>query len=335
MFKQGYKFFNPHSRNQSVSEMSVSSIDTLTMDTPIPIDSLSADNGNEVLATSNPWESKEPVLTSNSDFNGGENLIQLSSSNEDNQESLLAVDSSQKPLGDSHLTVQSQTPASVCSSDDEDKSLTETYAKKLLSTSLEGTEWNTSVSLTPKGSDTEEDNTPRSHAQHPGTVSPIPIESTVAVSSSSTKESSSVPSWWNSALQETDELAKLDATDNGTVSVRVFETSESDNQDSLGSKHYTTAKPLELANSQQPVESIIHHHPSIAEQFSLNAPLSPDVDTSSPEAYLLQSGQMIREALELERRGHYLQAFETLKAGVGLLLRGVQSMFVSSVFVNT
>ncbi|XP_065882450.1 ribosomal protein S6 kinase-like 1 isoform X2 [Dysidea avara] len=310
-FLQGYKFFDPHSRNQSISEISVSSIDTLTMDAPIPIDNLSADDDNEVLATSNPWESKEPVLTSNTNFNSGDNLIQLSSSNEDHQESntLLVVDSSQKSLDDSHLTIQSQTPASMCSSDDEDKSLTETYAKKLLSTSLEGTEWNTSVSLTPKGSDTEEDGAPHNHAQHPVTVSPIPDDSTVAVSSSSTKESSSVPSWWNSALQETDELAKLD------------------DQNSLDSKDYATTKPLQLEglNPQQPVESIIHHHPSIAEQFSLNAPLSPDVDTSSPEAYLLQSGQMIREALELERRGHYLQAFETLKSGVGLLLRGVQT----------
>ena len=308
------------------------------MDAPIPIDNLSADDDNEVLATSNPWESKEPVLTSNTNFNSGDNLIQLSSSNEDHQENntLLVVDSSQKSLDDSHLTIQSQTPASMCSSDDEDKSLTETYAKKLLSTSLEGTEWNTSVSLTPKGSDTEEDGAPHNHAQHPVTVSPIPDDSTVAVSSSSTKESSSVPSWWNSALQETDELAKLDATENDVVSARVSVTSVSDNQNSLDSKDYATTKPLQLEglNPQQPVESIIHHHPSIAEQFSLNAPLSPDVDTSSPEAYLLQSGQMIREALELERRGHYLQAFETLKSGVGLLLRGVQSMCVNFFFLG-
>jgi len=288
---------------------------------------LPTDDDNEVLATSNPWELKEPVVhcTSNTNFNSGDNLIQLSSSNEDDH-SHLVVDTSQEPLGDNHLTVQSQTPASVCSSDDEDKSLTETYAKKLLSISLEGTEWNTSVSLTPKGSDTEEDSAPRYHAQPPSTVSPIPVEST-AVSSSSSKESSSMPSWWNSALQETDELAKLDAAENDTASVRVTET------DSLDGKYYATTKPLKLEGSQQPVESIIHH-PSIAEQFSLNAPLSPDVDTSSPEAYLLQSGQMIREALELERRGHYLQAFETLKAGVGLLLRGVQSMFCKSMYIS-
>ena len=209
----------------------------------------------------------------------------------------------------------------MCSSDDEDKSITETYAKKLLSTSLDGTEWNTSISLTPKGSDTEEDGVPHTHAQQPVTVSPIPTESNVA--SSVTKESSSVPSWWNSALQETDELARLDAAENGTKA------SEAIHQNSLESKDASKPRRLEgLELTEQPVESIIRHHPSIAEQFTLNAPLSPDVDTSSPEAYLLQSGRMIREALELEKRGHYLQAFETLKAGVGLLLRGVQSMSI-------
>jgi len=272
----------------------------------------------EILSTSNPWEPKDPVLTYSPDHNIDDNLIQLN----DDISTDDRVNSLQKPLDDSHLSVQVLSPVSLASSDDEEKSLTESYAKKLLSKSPEGLEWSTAVSLTPKGSDTEEDSGTVNQTQ-PSlvTVSSAPIDSSLDVTTSGTKESSSPPSWWSSAMQETDELASLDEMDGDKLpaeSQPVVSKASSSAGDNI------TALNLEGIVNRQPVDDTVIQQYS--EQFFLQAPLSPDVDTSSPEAYLLQSGQMIRAALELERRHHYSKAFEILKAGVGLLLRGVQCM---------
>lgn len=279
---------------------------------------------DEVLTTSNPWESKDPVVTCSPDRNIGDNLIQFDESNGDNDVPIDGdrEDRLQKPLGDSHLSVQVLSPASLVSSDDEEKSLTESYAKKLLSTSPEGLEWSTAVSLTPKGSDTEEDMTADHQTQPPPeTAHPAPINSNLAITVSKTQESSSPPSWWNSAMQETDELANLDEMDNNKLPAEKQPVVSTTNTSTSG----ITGLNLEKIVNRQLVDDsvVLQHH---SEQFSLQAPLSPDVDTSSPAAYLLQSGRMIREALELEKRHHYSKAFEILKAGVGLLLRGVQSM---------
>ena len=307
-------------RNQSVSEVSVSSVDTLVMDVAGPTQGdLPADD--EVLSTSNPWDCKETVVTCNPDHNNSDNLIQFDgdSNVEDDVKVDAEMDSLQKPLEDSHLNVQIPSPVSLASSDDEDKSVTESYAKKLLSTSPEGLEWSTAVSLTPKGSDTEEDSTIVNRTQpSPSNISPVPINSNLTVTPSGTKQSSSPPSWWNTAMQETDELASLDEMDGNKLPAE----SQPVVSNSTGD---VTALNLEGIVNNQRVDDIVM--PQFSEQFSLQAPLSPEVDTSSPSAYLLQSGKMIREALELERRHHYSKAFEILKAGVGLLLRGVQSMY--------
>ena len=309
-------------RNQSISEISVSSVDTLVMDVAGPTQGgLPADD--EVLSTSNPWDCKEEMVTSNPDHKSSDNLIRFDA--DSNVEGDVKVDgemdSLQKPLEDSHLNVQIPSPVSLASSDDEDKSATESYAKKLLSTSPEGLEWSTAVSLTPKGSDTEEDSTTVNRTQpSPSNISPVPIISNLTVAPSGTKDSSTPPSWWNTAMQETDELASLDEMDGEKLpaeSQPVINSTSNPTGD-------VTALNLEGIVNRQPVDDIIM--PQFSEQFSLQAPLSPEVDTSSPSAYLLQSGKMIREALELERRHHYSKAFEILKAGVGLLLRGVQSM---------
>lgn len=278
---------------------------------------------DKILSTSNPWELKEPLMSCNSDHNINDNLIQFDDdSNVQNDTKIdSGVDRLQKPLEDSHLNVRLPSPASLASSDDEEKSVTESYAKKLLSTSPEGLEWSTAVSLTPKGSDTEEESTAINQTQPPlATVNPVPINSNLSITPS-TKESSSPPSWWSSALQETDELASIDQMDNGKLPLQNQPIVNS----ATGPISDITALNLEgvINNRQQSVDDIVM--PQYSEQFSLQAPLSPEVDTSSPAAYLLQSGKMIREALELERRRHYSKAFEILKAGVGLLLRGVQS----------
>ena len=276
---------------------------------------------DEILSTSNPWESKEPIITCSADRNASDNLIQFDA--EDNND--ITIDSGanklQKPLDDSHLNVQVLSPVSLASSDDEEKSVTESYAKKLLSTSPEGLEWSTAVSLTPKGSDTEEDSLTSNQTQPSlATVDPIPIHSNLTVTPTETKVSSSPPSWWNSAMQETDELASIGEMDGGNLPAQSQAVVNSTSASS-------DATPLNLEGivNKQPVEDIVL--PQHSEQFYLQAPLSPEVDTSSPAAYLLQSGKMIREALELERRHHYSKAFEILKAGVGLLLRGVQSTY--------
>ena len=279
---------------------------------------------DEVLSTSNPWDCKETVVTCNPDHESGDNLIQFEgdSNVEDDVKVDVEMDSLQKPLEDSHLNVQISSPVSLASSDDEDRSVTESYAKKLLSTSPEGLEWSTAVSLTPKGSDTEEDSSIVNQTQpSPSNTIPVPINSNLTVAPSDTKESSSPPSWWNTAMQETDELACIDEMDNNKP--------PADSQPVVDNTTNLTGDVADLSLAgivnKPPVDDIVM--PQFSEQFSLQAPLSPEVDTSSPSAYLLQSGKMIREALELERRRHYSKAFEILKAGVGLLLRGVQSMY--------
>ena len=299
--------------------MSVSSVDTLVMDVAEPTQGdLPADD--EVLSTSNPWDCKEEIVTCNPDCDSGENLIQFDGDTnaEDNVKIDGEMDRLPKPLKDSHLSVRTPSPVSLASSDDEDKSITESYAKKLLSTSPEGLEWSTAVSLTPKGSDTEEDGTIVDRTQpSPSNISPVPVNSNLAVTSGS-KESSSPPSWWSDAMQETDELAGLDEMDSDKLPAAT----QSVVNRTSNSTADITALNLEGIVNKQP-DSVVM--PQFPEQFSLQAPLSPEVDTSSPSAYLLQSGKMIREALELERRHHYSKAFEILRAGVGLLLRGVQS----------
>lgn len=321
-FIKVFKYLEDPARNQSISEVSVSSVDTLVMDvaSPTPGD-LPADD--EVLSTSNPWDCKETIVTCNPDQNSGDNLIQFEgdSNVEDDVKVDVEMDSLQKPLEDAHLSVQISSPVSLASSDDEDRSVTESYAKKLLSTSPEGLEWSTAVSLTPKGSDTEEDSTTVNRTQpSPSNISPVPINSNLTVAPSGTKESSSPPSWWSTAMQETDELASIDEMDGDKLPV--------DSQSVVNNTSNPTGDvaALNLAGivNKPLVDDIVM--PQFSEQFTLQAPLSPEVDTSSPSAYLLQSGKMIREALELERRRHYSKAFEILKAGVGLLLRGVQSM---------
>ena len=288
---------------------------------------------DEILSTSNPWEPKELTVTCSPDHNVNDNLIQFDA--DCNVDSDIQTDgvanTLQKPVEDSLLNVRIPSPASLASSDDEEKSVTESYAKKLLSTSPEGLEWSTAVSLTPKGSDTEEDIVSVNQTQpsdSPATVSPVPINSNLTVIPSGTKQSSFPPSWWSSALQETDELASIDEMDSDKLqsdSKPVVDTSSS----STGN---VTGLNLEGIVNKPPVDDIVM--PQFSEQFSLQAPLSPEVDTSSPQAYLLQSGKMIREALELERRHHYSKAFEILKAGVGLLLRGVQSTYKFACIVD-
>lgn len=324
-FTKDFKYLKHSSQNQSISEVSVSSVDTLTMDAPDPTQGDSPAD-DEILSTSNPWESKDPILTCSPDHKINDNLIQFDA--DSNVDSDLqtdgATDRLQKPLEDS-LRIPS--PVSLASSDDEEKSVTESYAKKLLSTSPEGLEWSTAVSLTPKGSDTEEDNITINQPQPPpATVSPVPINSNLTVTPSDTKHSSSPPSWWSSAMQETDELANIDEMDDDKLPAENKPTAVSSASSSTGD---ITALNLEGIVNKPPVDDIVM--PQYSEQFSLQAPMSPEVDTSSPAAYLLQSGKMIREALELERRHHYSKAFEILKAGVGLLLRGVQSMYNCSV----
>ena len=276
---------------------------------------------DEVLSTSNPWEPKDPTVTCSPDHNINDNLIQFD--NDSNVDNIIQTDDSTdrlKPLEDSLLNVRTPSPVSLASSDDEDRSVTESYAKKLLSTSPEGLEWSTAVSLTPKGSDTEEDSIAVNQTQPaPDTV---PINSNLTVTTSATKESSSPPSWWSSAMQETDELASIDEVDDDKLPAKSKPVVDSTGSGSAGG---IAGLNLVGITSKPPVDDIVM--PQYSDQFFLQAPMSPEVDTSSPQAYLLQSGKMIREALELERRRHYSKAFETLKAGVGLLLRGVQCMY--------
>lgn len=279
---------------------------------------------DEILSTSNPYESNDPIVTCSPDQNIDDNLIQLNDDSNGNDD--IPIDGGAnrllKPLEDSHLSVQITSPVSLASSDDEEKSLTESYAKKLLSASSEGLEWSTAVSLTPKGSDTEEDGVTVNQTQpSPATVSSVPINSSLDVTTSGTKESLSPPSWWSSAMQETDELASLDEMDGDKL--------PAESQPIVSKASSLTGDDITALNlggivNSQPVDDTVAQQYS--EDFFLQAPLSPDVDTSSPEAYLLQSGHMIRAALELERQHHYSKAFEILKAGVGLLLRGVQCM---------
>lgn len=276
---------------------------------------------DEILSTSNPWEPKDPTVTCSPDHNINDNLIQFD--NGSNVDNIIQTDDSTdrlKPLEDSLLNVRTPSPVSLASSDDEDRSVTESYAKKLLSTSPEGLEWSTAVSLTPKGSDTEEDSITVNQTQP--APDPIPINSNLTVTTSATKESSSPPSWWSSAMQETDELASIDEVDDDKLPAKSKPVVDSTGSSSAGG---ITGLSLVGITNKPPVDDIVM--PQYSDQFSLQAPMSPEVDTSSPQAYLLQSGKMIREALELERRRHYSKAFETLKAGVGLLLRGVQSMY--------
>ena len=318
-FTKDFKYLEDSLQSQSISEVSVSSLNTLTMDAADPIqgDTVSADD--EVLSTSNPWEPKDPIVTCSPDHNVNDNLIQFDNNDSNDIQTDGSIDRLQKPLEDSFLNVRTPSPVSLASSDDEDKSVTESYAKKLLSTSPEGLEWSTAVSLTPKGSDTEEDSLVTVNQTQPPPAT-VPINSNLTVTASATKESSSPPSWWSSALQETNELASIDEVDDDKLPARhkpVVDSASSSAGDIAGLN-------LEGIANKPPVDDIVM--PQYSDQFFLQAPLSPEVDTSSPAAYLLQSGKMIREALELERRHHYSKAFEILKAGVGLLLRGVQSM---------
>ena len=321
-FAKDFKYFEDPARNQSISEVSVSSVETLVMDVADPIQGDSPAD-DEVLSTSNPWDCKETIVTCNPDHKSSDNLIQFDG--DTNVEDDVKINDGEmdrlpKPLEDSsHLNVRTPSPASLASSDDEDKNITESYAKKLLSTSPEGLEWSTAVSLTPKGSDNEEDGAIVDRTQpSPSNITPVPINSNLAVTSSDNKVSSSPPSWWSDAMQETAELASLDEMDGSKLPAAT----QSVVNRTSNSTPDIMALNLEGIVNKQPNDVIM---PQFPEQFSLQAPLSPEVDTSSPSAYLLQSGKMIREALELERRHHYSKAFEILRAGVGLLLRGVQS----------
>lgn len=316
-FTKDFKYLEDSLRSQSISEVSVLSVDTFTMDATCPTQG-DTPADDEVLSTSNPWEPKDPIVTYSPDQSVNDNLIQFDNNGSNDIQTDGSTDRLQKPLEDSFLNVRTPSPVSLASSDDEDKSVTESYAKKLLSTSSEGLEWSTAVSLTPKGSDTEDDSLLTINQTQPPPAT-VPINSNLTVTTSATKEASSPPSWWSSALQETDELASIDEVDDDKLPAR-----HKPVVDSASSAGGIAGLNLEGIANKPPVDDIVM--PQYSDQFFLQAPLSPEVDTSSPAAYLLQSGKMIREALELERRHHYSKAFEILKAGVGLLLRGVQSM---------
>ena len=44
-------------------------------------------------------------------------------------------------------------------------------------------------------------------------------------------------------------------------------------------------------------------------------------------AYVIQAGRLISQALEFERKEEYEEAFDLFKAGVDVLLNGVQSKY--------
>jgi len=56
--------------------------------------------------------------------------------------------------------------------------------------------------------------------------------------------------------------------------------------------------------------------------------VSPSVQRES--AYAVQAGRLIAQALESESQGDYEEAFDLMKAGVDVLLNGVQSELVPS-----
>ncbi len=63
--------------------------------------------------------------------------------------------------------------------------------------------------------------------------------------------------------------------------------------------------------------------PSPATQSKQGSPLP-----SSKSAYIVQAGRLIKKGLEYERSGEYKDAFDLFKAGVDVLLNGVQSKLI-------
>ena len=161
---------------------------------------------------------------------------------------------------------------------------------------------------------------------------PEPTIASIPEEKSSTAAQRGEGTWWSQALAETRDIDDFDSLIDNIDSTP--KTSSSSKPISDSSSHACSSSPFSLSPSSIDFET--DGHRQLASEGKSKSP-SPFSDTSprdrrtSPAVdsgdYVVQAGKLISQGLQFEIDKDYKEALDLFKAGVDVLLNGVQSEF--------
>lgn len=175
----------------------------------------------------------------------------------------------------------------------------------------------------------EQDRTHASPPSLPGpTIAAIPEEE-----ASSTATERGEGSWWSQALAETRDIDDFDSLID-TIDSTPKATGASNKTISDSSSRAFSSSPFSLSPSSIDLETDGHRQLAIEGKSKSSSPLSetsPRDRRISPSGdsgdYVVQAGKLISQGLQFEIDKDYKEALDLFKAGVDVLLNGVQSEF--------
>ena len=181
---------------------------------------------------------------------------------------------------------------------------------------------------------------PSSTNQHPSsekasqdgksTITAVPRE-TALTTQEPLSEKSGEGNWWSQAMAETHDIDDFDSlieTIDSSSTSRATSSSKTINDERYG----LSSSPFSLSPSSIDIETDGHRQLSGGQRSKSPSPLSESShnrrtspSSSDTSDYIMQAGKLIAQGLQFEQDKDYKEALDLFKAGVDVLLNGVQS----------